>query len=90
MIRFSTLLPACAILAAFGGETDPNFRSQRHTTVSICKDAFHLNGQPTYAGRTWKGLKIEGLLMNSRMVQGAFDDLNPETRFRWAYPDTSR
>jgi len=35
-------------------------------------------------------MKIEGLLMNSRMVQGIFDDLNPETRARWAYPDTGR
>jgi hypothetical protein len=33
-------------------------------------------------------MKIEGLLMNSRMVQGIYDDLNPETRKRWAYPDT--
>ena len=33
-------------------------------------------------------MKIEGLLMNSRMVQGIFDDLNPETRSRWRYPDT--
>ncbi len=32
--------------------------------------------------------KIEGLLFNSRMVQGIFDDLNPETVSRWAYPDT--
>ncbi|TVQ04288.1 MAG: hypothetical protein EA381_00455, partial [Planctomycetaceae bacterium] len=27
-------------------------------------------------------------LFNSRMVQATFDDLNPETRDRWAYPDT--
>lgn len=26
--------------------------------------------------------------MNSRMVQAIFDDLNPGTRGRWAYPDT--
>jgi len=26
--------------------------------------------------------------MNSRMVQGIFDDLNPETKSLWAYPDT--
>jgi hypothetical protein len=26
--------------------------------------------------------------MNSRMVQATFDDRNPETRTRWAYPDT--
>lgn len=51
-------------------------------------DAFHINGKPTYAGRTWNGKKIEGLLLNSRMVQATFDDLNPETRERWAYPDT--
>ena len=28
--------------------------------------------------------------MNSRMVQGTFDDLNPQTVGRWAYPDTGR
>lgn len=58
------------------------------THVSIVGDAFHINGKPTYAGRTWRGKKIEGLLLNSRMVQATFDDLNPETRDRWAYPDT--
>jgi hypothetical protein len=60
------------------------------TTVTIEGEQFFINGQPTYAGRTWKGRKIEGLLMNSRMVQGVFDDLNPETVSRWAYPDTGR
>jgi len=35
-------------------------------------------------------MRIEGLLLNSRMVQGIFDDLNPDTRSRWAYPDTGR
>jgi hypothetical protein len=58
--------------------------------VSIVGEAFHINGQPTYAGRTWRGHKIEGLLLNSRMVQGIFDDLNPETAGRWAYPDTNK
>src|SRR5262249_19714093 len=57
---------------------------------SIVGDAFHINGQPTYPGRTWQGHKIEGLLLNSRMVQGIFDDLNPETAKQWAYPDTGR
>ena len=32
-------------------------------------------------------MKIEGLLLNSRMVQGTFDDLNPKTRSMWDYPD---
>jgi hypothetical protein len=58
------------------------------TQVAIVGDAFHINDRPTYAGRIWQGHKIEGLLMNSRMVQATFDDLNPQTRDRWAYPDT--
>jgi hypothetical protein len=60
------------------------------TKISIAADAFHINGQPTYAGRSWNGLRIEGLLLNSRMVQGIFDDLNADTRSRWAYSDTGR
>ncbi len=63
---------------------------KRKTAVTIVGDAFHMNGKPTYAGRTWKGKKIEGLLLNSRMVQATFDDLNPETVKRWAYPDTGK
>lgn len=57
------------------------------TMVSIEGDAFLLNGLPTYAGRSYQGKKIEGLLLNARLVQGVFDDLNPETRSRWTYPD---
>jgi hypothetical protein len=64
--------------------------SPRKTEVSIVGQAFHINGRPTYTGRTWQGYKIEGLLLNSRMVQGTFDDLNPETVKQWAYPDTGR
>jgi hypothetical protein len=58
------------------------------TIVSIQGDGFLINGRPTYAGRVYRRRKIEGLLLNSRMVQGVFDDLNPQTRERWAYPDT--
>lgn len=58
------------------------------TSVSIHADGFLINGKPTYAGRTYNGMKIEGLLMNNRAVQAIFDDLNPETRRKWAYPDT--
>jgi hypothetical protein len=60
------------------------------TVVSIVADGFYLNGKPTYAGRTWHGHKIEGLLLNARMVQGIFDDRNPQTVTNWAYPDTGR
>lgn len=62
----------------------------RRTTVSIRGEQFLINGQPTYADRVWRGHKIEGLLLNSRMVQGIFDDLNPETVTRWAYADTGK
>ncbi len=58
------------------------------TEVSIVGEGFLINGLPTYQGRSYQGKKIEGLLLNSRMVQAVFDDLNPETRGRWAYPDT--
>jgi len=57
------------------------------TILTINGDAFHINGRPTYVGRVWKGRKVEGLLMNSRVVQATFDDLNPETRGCWTYPD---
>jgi len=59
----------------------------RRTVVGIDGDAFTINGRPTYAGRTYRGMSVEGLLMNARMVQGIFDDLNPETRSMWHYPD---
>lgn len=59
----------------------------RHTTVSIEGEAFCINGKPTYPGRWYNGYRVEGLLFNARTVQGIFDDLNPETRNRWDYPD---
>lgn len=62
----------------------------RSTAVTIRGDQFYINGKPTYQGRSWRGHKIEGLLMNARLVQGIFDDLNPETAARWAYPDTGK
>ena len=60
------------------------------TSVSIQGEDVHINGKPTYAGRMWNGHRVEGLLMNSRMVQAAYDDLNPETAQRWAYADTGK
>jgi hypothetical protein len=60
------------------------------TVVSISKDKFLINGEPSYKGRTWQGYPIEGLLMNSRMVQGIYDDTNPETVNLWKYPDTGK
>jgi hypothetical protein len=60
------------------------------TVVEIKENQFFINGKPTYEGRYWKGNKIEGLLINSRMVQGIFDDLNPENVGEFAYPDTKK
>lgn len=81
----SVLLFAATSLAAFSAETP-----EHRTHVSIVADQFFLNGQPTYPGRVWRGHRIEGLLLNSRMVQGIYDDLNPATAPRWAYPDTGK
>jgi hypothetical protein len=64
--------------------------AERRTAVSISGDEFRINGQPTYAGRKWKGHDIQGLLMNSRMVQGIFDDLNTNTIAQWVYADTGK
>ncbi len=62
--------------------------SPRHTSVSIVGDEFYINGKPTYAGRFWRGHKIQGLLLNARLVQGIFDDRSTNTVSWWSYPDT--
>ena len=58
------------------------------THVAVEGEAFVIDGEPTYRGRAWRGHPVEGLLLNSRMVQATFDDENPETCGLWAYPDT--
>ncbi|MDA3893024.1 MAG: hypothetical protein PF517_15285 [Salinivirgaceae bacterium] len=63
-------------------------RPQKRTVVEIKGAQFYINGELTYKGKTWQGNNVEGLLMNSRMVQGIFDDLNPETSMNFKYPDT--
>ena len=78
-LLFNFILSLCALAA-----------TAQKTVVSIQGDQFYINGKPTYPGRTWKGHKIEGLLINSRMVQGIFDDLNPETATEFAFPDTKK
>jgi len=88
--RLSLLLASLLIVLPGMG-----FAQQRKTEVSIQGSQFLINGVPTYQGVTWKNpegkvISMQGLLMNSRMVQGIFDDLNPETRDRWAYKDTGR
>lgn len=85
------------VLAACNSDTDnaSDTAKERKTAVTIAGNQFHINGTPSYSGRVWttsrgESFPIEGLLMNSRMVQGIFDDLNPKTRGQWAYPDTKQ
>ncbi len=61
---------------------------QRKTVVAIRGEKFFINNEITLKGISLDGISLEGLLPNSRMVQGIFDDLNPETRALWKYPDT--
>ncbi|MDH7598225.1 MAG: hypothetical protein QHH07_01150 [Sedimentisphaerales bacterium] len=91
IVRF--FVTVMMVLPAISNAADPNHQtagrtSQAHTVVTIIGDQFFINGQPTYKGRIWRGCKIEGLLMNARLVQGIFDDLNPATVHRWAYSET--
>lgn len=80
-----------ALLALAAARTPPASAGKaRKTSVRIQADRFLINGRPTYEGRTFGKHSVEGLLLNSRMVQGLFDDRNPETVARWAYPDTGR
>jgi len=86
MKRIASII--CAVFLLF----NLNLFAQKkiHTVVSIKNDQFLINGKLTYEKRYWNGFKIEGLLLNSRMVQGIFDDLNPETVNNWIYPDTKK
>ena len=58
------------------------------TAVGIAGGDRTVDGRPVHAGRVWRGLRIEGLLLDSRMANGAFDDLTPLTRQLRACPDT--
>src|SRR5205807_812079 len=66
----------CATAGPAARETAPlpgsvvTVPAQRRTSVAISGDSFLLNGRPTYAGRSFRGARVDGLLMNARMVQG--------------------
>jgi hypothetical protein len=61
--------------------------TQTTTVIAADGDRFLINGAPTYAGRTWRNIRIEGLLFNSRMANAIVDDENPATRGAWSYAD---
>ncbi len=86
------LIPAICLLSGCK-QGDDIQNETRMTEVTIVGEKFHINGSPTYEGRSWTPsdggeFPVEGLLMNARLVQGVFDDLNPKTRGQWTYPDT--
>jgi hypothetical protein len=82
--------PAILFTASFCLKSAHAASDSRRTRVAIVGDEFYINGEPTYKGRTWNGRKLQGLLFNSRLVQGIFDDQNAQTVKQWAYPDTGR
>jgi hypothetical protein len=84
-IKLSTFISAI-VLIIFHGSCQ--FSDSRSTLVSIKGEDFYINGDPTLKGVIWNGINMEGLIPNSRMVQGIFDDMNPESVERWNYPDT--
>jgi hypothetical protein len=87
MQRFDSGTATAALLCLLAINAFP---APAGTVVSISGGDFLINGRLTYEGRRWNGHRIEGLLFNNRVVQGTFEDLNPETAPRWAYPDTGK
>ncbi|QDU91262.1 hypothetical protein Pla175_46820 [Pirellulimonas nuda] len=88
--RSLTALASATFALLAIGDAHAQAVAARRTVVAIQGDKFFINDAPTYQGRQWNGFPVEGLLMNARLVQGVFDDLNPETADRWKYPDTQR
>lgn len=73
MPHFATLCILCTVVATFG------------TSISICKtnpEWFCVDNSPTHVDTN-----VTGLLLNSRMIQGVFDDANASSRTMWAYPN---
>ena len=90
LVRLAIGALVCVLLGASPAPSSAQSTTRpaaRHTTISIRGDSFLINGQLTYTGRVYHGMRVEGLLFNSRMVQGIFDDRNPRTRAMWNYPD---
>lgn len=90
--KFWTVIAVTFVIVIFSASGQA-LAQERQTEVAIEGDQFHINGAPAYEGRIWttadgEEYTVEGLLMNARLVQGIFNDLNPKTNGQWAYPDT--
>ena len=75
------------LMAGMGARAASAAPGSRATSVAIAGNAFHINGKPTYPGRSFRGAKVEGQLFTSRMVNCIINDQNPETRGMWAWRD---
>lgn len=84
-LKLSKHLSIIVLIMFFGFCQNDDSQS---TVVSIEGEDFYINGVPTLRGVIWNDINMEGLIPNSRMVQGIFDDLNPESVDKWKYPDT--
>ena len=84
-MKHCSLPPLLLFLTSLSASAAPH-----QTSITIVGDQFYINGEPTYVGRSWHGHKIQGLLLNARLVQGVFDDRNTNTISSWAYPDTGK
>jgi hypothetical protein len=82
-VRRSLLSVALAVLVVETLPAPLPASAAPSTLVGITGTRFTINGQVTYPAR-----RVRGLLLNSRMANAVFDDSNPETVGRWAYPDT--
>ena len=82
------ILIAAVFLTACPDSQKESPSTARKTSVTLSGEKILINMVPTLKEVTWKGINMEGLLPNSRMVQGIYDDLNPETVSMWKYPDT--
>lgn len=88
LFQFVILFAVVCCSVQTSAQTNNNFKAQTHVEIKGAK--WYINGEPTLKGKTWRNYIIEGLLPNARMVQGIYDDLNPETRNRWKYEDTGK
>lgn len=80
VIVFAIIMLACNNQNIQKSNTSP-------TVVTFSDNKILINNTPTLEGVTWNGISMEGLLPNARLVQGIFDDLNPETETMWKYPN---
>jgi hypothetical protein len=80
--RRLAVLPLAVAMLALGAPAG-GAATVTGTQLTITGANVVINGQLTHLGTA-----TQGLLTNSRMINGIFDDANPATRTRWAYPDT--